>query len=387
MGNTRKVRVIQWNVSWEPPHEPKIDLLRREVNKASADMPVVVAMQEVKKGFQSELTKACLLPQLAFSLDLRPPGPKEGGGRELGCAIGCSEGLELSNPSLIARALLPERTLTAELHWKDLSFLLVAFHSLTGVKHKRAKSLFFDTVNDHLCQQKGRMLVFCGDANEPEIDHPDPALTRFFDQRGDKGDSARGLFGENADHGLRDAFRLQPGKAEELCNAAAKRDLELQAYVEKLEGRLGSLTSEVGEKLRCDLSDLLDAVGALGDRSEKKLWSIAEKLDKLRRAPRKGKISRERNTSDATERADREKLGIIKQDVAKKLELMLKAYKNSPLETSHRTGAKKMGRRFDFIYVSPHWQVTDMRYTHFDRNTKNASDHAMAIADLSLLEP
>jgi len=60
---------------------------------------------------------------------------------------------------------------------------------------------------------------------------------------------------------------------------------------------------------------------------------------------------------------------------------------NEPLAVTHRTGRRKnspgTARRFDSIWVSPHWTVQRIDHLH-NEGIAAGSDHAVVLADLAL---
>ena len=199
------LRVINWNISYQV-NNPKSKLLKSAINEVKT--PSVIALQEVSEGTYQDLCENEILKGCVFSLNYRKPGRFDGKNRALGCLIACVGDIVVMESSVIERAPFPERTLVARLKVADNVFEIVCFHSLTGVAYGRAKSAQFSAISEYLHGLSGVPVVFCGDANEPKIDHYDLDKTVFFNQKGDGGKTAKMLLGRTDAHNLRDAYRI-----------------------------------------------------------------------------------------------------------------------------------------------------------------------------------
>lgn len=201
-----KLRVISWNLSFKGNIETKIKYLESVIKET--DAPVCIALQEVQEKDYHYLNNEDMFKQKSFSLNFRKRGKYEGKNRELGCFIATVGPLQLNSSSLIDRVPFPERTLYGEVISKDVSFILLCCHSLTGVDYKKAKAAQFASIADFLYSHKEEVMICCLDANEPEIDHYDLSLSKFFQKNGDKGKCASLILGANSIHKLEDAYRI-----------------------------------------------------------------------------------------------------------------------------------------------------------------------------------
>ncbi len=55
---------------------------------------------------------------------------------------------------------------------------------------------------------------------------------------------------------------------------------------------------------------------------------------------------------------------------------------STPLAVSHMVGGK-INKRYDYILMSPHWEVLDVDY-RYEETIKHVGDHALVVADLRL---
>ena len=205
----KKIRVINWNISYQGQTKQTIALIKKCLNEAKeAEMPFIVALQEVTNGAYLDIISENIFHDSCYSLNYRKPGPLEGKSRGLGCFIGCSEGLKIIEAGLLERAPFPERALKAKIKHGDNLFEIICFHSLTGVGYLRAKSAQFMVLADYLSANKSISAVLCGDFNEPKIDHVDQGKLEFFDQKGDQGKAASYILNPQGIHKLQDSYRL-----------------------------------------------------------------------------------------------------------------------------------------------------------------------------------
>ena len=216
----KKIRVINWNISYQGQTKQTIALIKKCLNEAKeAEMPFIVALQEVTNGAYLDIISENILHDSSYSLDYRKPGPLEGRSRELGCFIGCSEGLNITEAGLLERAPFPERVLKAKIEVGDNLFEVICFHSLTGVGYLRAKSAQFIVLAEYLSAIKSFPTVLCGDFNEPKIDHIEKSKLEFFDQKGDQGKAASYIFNPLGLHNLQDTYRLWLEQMKQSFNA------------------------------------------------------------------------------------------------------------------------------------------------------------------------
>lgn len=168
---------------------------------ALSESPAICGLQEVTPGYSQ------CLEGLRYSLERRPPGKFDGGNRMLGVGLLVSPAVEVLRWGVIERAPFPDRTLTAEIRVSDQPINVIVFHSLTGVDYRRAKTAQFRSIAEHLDGLDGDV-VLMGDANEPEVDPPDPNQISFWKRNGD---GAELLFGPTPMHDLKDAWRAYLG--------------------------------------------------------------------------------------------------------------------------------------------------------------------------------
>ncbi len=205
----KKIRFINWNISYQGQVKQKIDLIKKFINEAKeSEMACIVALQEVTNGAYLDIISENIFHDFCYSLNYRKPGPLEGRSRGLGCFIGCSEGLNITEAGVLERAPFPERALKAKIKHGDNLFEIICFHSLTGVGYLRAKSAQFMVLADYLSANISIPTVLCGDFNEPKIDHVDQGKLEFFDQKGDQGKAASYILNPQGIHNLQDSYRL-----------------------------------------------------------------------------------------------------------------------------------------------------------------------------------
>ncbi len=204
-GKRLYLRVINWNISYQL-NNPKTKLLKSAINEVA--YPCIVALEEVSEVTYRDICDNEVLKSCIFSLDYRKPGKFEGRERALGCLVACVGDAEIVSSSIIERAPFPERTLSAKIRVTGKIFELVCFHSLVGIAYGKTKSAQFAAITDYLHDCRGRPVIFCGDAEEPKVDHYDLRKTVFFDQKGDAGKPARTLLGSSKAHNLKDAYRI-----------------------------------------------------------------------------------------------------------------------------------------------------------------------------------
>lgn len=191
------MKIIDWNISYSNAPEPKIALLQEVIG----DDSFIAILQEVTPS-QYEVIKD-EFPNIRYSLDYRKPGKFDSKQRQLGVAILCSEDIEFKNADVLSRCLLPDRTLIAELECNGHALRVMGLHSITGISHKKAKSIQFRSFAE--CVDEFRPDIVAFDANEPAKDHYDIDKMEFFNNQ-DKGIGAETFFKTLRDAGLNDAY-------------------------------------------------------------------------------------------------------------------------------------------------------------------------------------
>lgn len=191
------MKIIDWNISYSGAPGPKVNLLKETVG----DENFIIILQEVTPA-QYEVIKESF-GIICYSLDYRKPGKYDTKQRELGVAIACSDDIVIKSADVLSRCLLPDRTLMADLEYNGKPLRVIGLHSITGISHKRAKSMQFLSFAESIDEFKPDIVAF--DANEPAVDHYEIEQMEFFANH-DKGMGARTFFTAMQNAGLRDAY-------------------------------------------------------------------------------------------------------------------------------------------------------------------------------------
>lgn len=191
------MKIIDWNISYSNAAQPKIDFLKSVVGKDS----FIAILQEVTP-LQAEVIKK-QFENVRYSLDYRKPGKFDTKQRQLGVAIICSDDMNIISADALTRCLLPDRTLMVDVEYQGKSLRVIGLHSLTGVAHKKAKSIQFLSFAEAVDEFSPDIVAF--DANEPAKDHYDIKQMEFFDNQ-DNGMGARTFFETLIDAGMKDAY-------------------------------------------------------------------------------------------------------------------------------------------------------------------------------------
>lgn len=191
------MKIIDWNISYSGVPRPKVDLLKETVGEDS----FIAILQEVTPSQYKVIKES--FGNICYSLDYRKPGKYDTKQRELGVAILCSDDIMIKHADVLTRCLLPDRTLMADLEYKGKALRVMGLHSITGISHKRAKSMQFLSFAESVDEFKPDVIGF--DANEPAVDHYDIEQMEFFANH-DKGMGARTFFTALQDASLRDSY-------------------------------------------------------------------------------------------------------------------------------------------------------------------------------------
>ena len=205
----KNIRIFNWNICCQGQTKQKIALIKKYISESREnEKPCIFALQEVTNGAYIDILSENIFHDSSYSLNFRKPGPLEGKSRGLGCFIGCSEGLNITDAGLLERAPFPERFLKTKIKHGDHLYEVICFHSLTGVGYLRAKSAQFTVLAEYLSVNTSTPVVLCGDFNEPKIDHLDQDKLEYFNQKGDQGKAASYILNPQGIHSLQDSYRI-----------------------------------------------------------------------------------------------------------------------------------------------------------------------------------
>src|SRR5579862_7684656 len=215
------VRVVSWNV-----RNRVGDAARRLGQFLAALEPRAdfVLLQEVNPAAVDSLRETAGLDWLCSSLDRRRLDRQAS--RRLGVAIG---GAGSPKPQVLPACTtdFPERTLAARVRFDGRVLTLATYHAPPGVNWKLVKVQQAVEFAKWLVAQEGP-IVLGADANTPEVDALDFALTRTHWHSGARklngaaGDDV--MWGPGKSHGLEDALRRWlTDRPEELARIAALR--------------------------------------------------------------------------------------------------------------------------------------------------------------------
>jgi len=202
------MKIITWNISYFTKFEPKLKLLKSKVLNDS----FIIILQEVKRSVYLDLLNEFNNQNISYSLNIRKPGKFDTGSRKLGIVIIYSKEFKLLEERVYERALLPERTLFVRLKKGTQEFKVLGLHSITGVDHKKAKSIQFYSFAEAIEELKPDIVGI--DANEPKIDANLLKEMVFNDNR-DKGQGAKTFFETMDNNGLEDYARIMFKKENE----------------------------------------------------------------------------------------------------------------------------------------------------------------------------
>lgn len=191
------LKILDWNISYLNNAISKTELLQSIVEGDS----FIIVLQEVTPP-QFDVIKEAF-PNIRYSLDYRKPGKYDTRQRKLGIAIIASNDISIENAGVLDRCILPDRTLLADLRYNNEQLSVLGLHSVTGVSHRKAKSIQFLSFAECIDEYKPDIVAF--DANEPKKDHYAIEEMEFFDN-GDNGKGARTFFETLFNCGLHDAY-------------------------------------------------------------------------------------------------------------------------------------------------------------------------------------
>ena len=189
------MEIIHWNAGYGSKIEKVDDLLKR----MGGD---VIALLEVTPG-KYEYLREQYKDRIVYSLDYRKPGKYDSRGRKLGIALIMSDEIEILDSGVFERALLPDRTLWAVVRYKGTEIKIASFHSITGCDHKKAKSMFFNSIAEAVDEYRPDIVTI--DANEPDKDFYIVEGMKFFDRNGP---GAKNFFTCLKEIGLTDSYAV-----------------------------------------------------------------------------------------------------------------------------------------------------------------------------------
>lgn len=198
------LRIVNWNTKWMRSLGEKGEHIRRLMS----DNPSIVVTQEVEPGgiealrgyFSSDT-------EIVHSIDYYRCETTGRRSRRLGIAIIAGNGVHIDNAYVLGNALLPERTLVADITSNGQRFRVMGLHSVPGCTYGMKKSEQFDIFADSV--RRLHPDVVCIDANEPEFDGPSVDAMKFYVQGGktdDKGRGAERFFRSMVEDGLEDSL-------------------------------------------------------------------------------------------------------------------------------------------------------------------------------------
>jgi exonuclease III len=196
------MKIITWNISYFTKHEPKLKLLKNKVLNNS----FIIILQEVKKNVYLKLLKDFKNHNVSYSINIRKPGKYDTGSRKLGLVIITSNDFILLEERVYERALLPDRTLFVKVKKDNQECKVLGLHSITGVDHKKAKSIQFYSFAEAIDELKPDIVGI--DANEPKIDSNQVENMVFNDNK-DKGEGAKTFFETMKNNGLIDYAQIK----------------------------------------------------------------------------------------------------------------------------------------------------------------------------------
>ena len=197
-----RLRVIQWNISWNC----NLDDVAKSLLKTRGQGPAIVCLEEVQFASAYHRLRDALKPDdSCFSLDKRGAGGNEGRDRQLGVAV-LAFGLSIVSYELLERTVFPERTVSVVLDGDCGPIRVVAFHSLAGVNFGQVKASNFATVADYLQLHRTEVDFLCFDGNEPNVDSMDIGKILFSPRDVGRVKRMALIMGKEKVHDLTDSY-------------------------------------------------------------------------------------------------------------------------------------------------------------------------------------
>ena len=173
------LRIVNWNTKWMRSLGKRENYIRELMGNG----PSVMVMQEVEPGGIRELRKHIAGDaEVVHSMDHYSCETSGRRARSLGIAMIASNGAHIESAHVIDDALLPERTLVADVTSGGQGFRIMGLHSVPGCTYHMKKSDQFDIFTDAVRELHPDAV--CMDANEPRFDGPSVDDMEFFVQSG-----------------------------------------------------------------------------------------------------------------------------------------------------------------------------------------------------------
>ena len=195
------MKILNWNISFSKKLDAKLALIKKIIKKDS----FILILQEVTLSTYGYLLGDFGPEHLAYSLKLRKQGQYDTVSRSLGIAIITSKDISIIERKVYERALLPERTLFVRVKKGNKEYKVLGLHSITGVDHKKAKSIQFYSFAEAIEELKPDIVGI--DANEPNVDTNVKKKIVFHDNK-DKGQGAKTFFQVLSDNSLIDHVKV-----------------------------------------------------------------------------------------------------------------------------------------------------------------------------------
>ena len=194
------MKILNWNISWASDTMPKIEYLKKQILGES----FIAILQEVKPRAYNALKEHLSdVAQIEYSLSYRIPGKYDTDSRRLGVAILASKDIVIEKVGVLDRALMPDRTLMADVCYNNLCLRILGLHSITGCQHGKSKEIQYFSFAEAIDTYKPDIVGI--DANEPQVDHYDISQMKFFDNY-QKGNGCKTFFEAMKQNALMDAF-------------------------------------------------------------------------------------------------------------------------------------------------------------------------------------
>ena len=203
---TGAMRVATWNLNRRGVLA--VEGLGGLIRKPGVDL---LLAQELNIGIGEHLIEHAGLDWIVTAFDAGASSEGLGRGRKHAAAAIAGRGVPPRRIGLLPGATLEERAVWASFDSAAGEISVMSYHAPPGVSWGPVKVAHTHALHDWIGDQTGPVIVGA-DANTPEVDHPDPELTRTHWHtgarrlKGQLGDDV--TFGGSPTHGLRDAYRV-----------------------------------------------------------------------------------------------------------------------------------------------------------------------------------